>query len=153
MISSVQTPNKFQDELDHYEDRSKFDVLLRKHFGGKALSKSEADDFKSLGIKLFGEDSGKLVTNFTPTKKRGLDRSSSSPCVPSTISSLSSEGTGESSNSKASSGLARVLHENRAMKKQFVNVRLKDVEEELFDMDKTFHAAAIYHADYLLFMK
>jgi hypothetical protein len=59
----------------------------------------------------------------------------------------------ETAASKASSGFARVLSENKTMKDLFVNIRLKDVEEDVFKMDKQFIAAATFNAGFLLFIK
>jgi hypothetical protein len=148
-MTSQTTPNRFQEELNYNKDKARFEELLKKHFSGQGLDESESDEFSSLGSEMFGKSSSGSLSNqrnFTPNR---MDSSS----TPSTLSSQSSENTLGSNVSKASSGLARVLQENRSMKEQFINVRLKDVEEELFDMDKTFNTAALYNATFLLFMK
>jgi hypothetical protein len=149
-MTSPQCSENFQEEFGSLSDKARLEVLLRKHFSGQALSADEGNSFKELGLKVFGASSKDSLpeTNFTPTRKRGLERS-----TPSSLSSLSSENTTDTTVSKASAGLARVLHENRSMKEQFCNNKLKDIEQSLFKMDETFHAAASYNASFLFFMK
>jgi hypothetical protein len=155
-MASSKTSDQFQENVDYSADRARFEELLKKHFCGQALDENEAKDFKILGTKIFRDSpsSGPSLSsaNFTPLRKRGRERNLS-PSIPSTMSSLSSDNSVETTVSKASSGFARVLLENRAMKDIFVNIRLKDVEGDIFKMEKEFNDAAIYHAGFLLFIK
>jgi hypothetical protein len=157
-MASSKTSDQFQENVDDYSaDRARFEELLKKHFCGQALDENEAKDFSFLGTKIFRDSpsSGPSLSsaNFTPTRKRGRERLVPPFSEASTVSSLSSDSSVETAASKASSGFARVLSENKTMKDLFVNIRLKDVEEDVFKMDKQFIAAATFNAGFLLFIK
>jgi hypothetical protein len=132
------------------KDKNDFnlEVLLRRKYGaqkGEFTDEDEAALENLLQIR-YVNSTNNLNSPQTPR--------CNSTTVPSTVSTLT---TNESASgtliSKASSGLVKILSENRAMKSKFIDLKIGDVETEIYGMDKDFELAAQFHATFILFIK
>jgi hypothetical protein len=140
-----------QNAFDKENDAAELDQLYRKKYGGLLrLSEQDAADIERLERKKFN-----IVVNtmITPSRDDSQNSQTSTSSSMTTSSSGGSSSTDNSGLSKASRCLARILSDNRTHKNNFAEVRISDVEKEIFAMEKEFHAAAEFHAPFLNLMK
>ncbi len=134
-------------------DKEELEQLYRKKYGG-LLKFTETDELALLALetKKFSKYSQHPISTLeTPLRDRPLVDFASFSAL--TDSSSCSSNSNSSSISKSSSGLAKVLSENKAFKIKFSETRIADVETEIFAMHQEFSSAADYHAPFLLYMK
>ncbi len=98
------------------------------------------------------EVQGNPISNVS-TPRRGPDdqRIANLSDYSSGMSSITTNGSDNIS--KSSSGFAKILSENRAMKMHFADTRIKDVEKKIMAMEPEFKLAAQFHANFILTMK
>jgi hypothetical protein len=134
-------------DFNRENDEAELEQLYRKKYGGLLkLTEEDIATIQKLELRKFGNTGYAVLTPVRQQDRLTMSSSSAS----STSSSISSGG---SLLTKASTGFAKVLGENRMFKNKFAETRILDVEEEIFAMNKEFHSAAEYHAPFLLFMK
>jgi hypothetical protein len=140
--------------FDEREDiERKLELLMQKKYGVNKADFTEEDEasLQATYFIKFG-NSGHISQNHkslgTPMRK-----SPNTLNAPSTVSSMTSNDSENTFLSKASSGLLKVLAENRAMKTKFQEVKIKNIEKQIFNMDADFVMAAEFHATFLLFIK
>ncbi len=135
-------------------DKEELEQLYRKKYGG-LLKFTEEDELAitALEFKKYTNNHGRSITSMeTPQRARPIIECATNLSAL-TDSSSSSSTASSSKLSKTSSGLAKVLEENKSFKLKFAETRIQDVEAEIFAMHAEFEAAANYHAPFLLFMK
>jgi hypothetical protein len=141
----------FHEIFSREADEAELEQLYRKKYSGLLIFSPEDEiSLKKLEARKFNNNQAYRALE-TPQKPSLISINADFSAL--TDSSQTSSSSTFSGLSKTSSGYAKVLSQNKACKSHFADIRIADVEEHIFSMNKEFQLAADYHAPFLLFMK